>query len=310
MGVVQNLILGGGASLPTILNVTVSGGTAVSVTATLGSRSVSLAYDSTSDLWSAALPKNATGNWTVTATDGSKTVSDLAAISGPGIWSMGLALGPLPSEFTQIEYIQSSGGAQYINTNWNPASGSGYYIDMMPVERLNNTNNAAFGRMQANGYSVYSALCCFVGNDATVQVWLNNQYDSAAAFVPCTLGQRITLELIGATLTYPGGAHTFSNSFSSSGTAPFFLCRLSLDRTQTTGEQQTGSVRFYRFIGYDSDRNMMRDMYPARCNTSVTAYNGGTQTTATAGTYGMYDLVEMKFYINGGSGSFIAGPDV
>ena len=104
--------VGGSGSYPT-LEVTITNGTATGVTATLGSKVVNLTYDSAAGVWRGTL--KAFGTWTITATDGEKTASDLVAISGPGIWSAEITLSRLPSGYTELEYIGLT-GAQYFNS--------------------------------------------------------------------------------------------------------------------------------------------------------------------------------------------------
>jgi len=68
-----------------------------------------------------------------------------------------------------------------------------------------------------------------------------------------------------------------------------------------------GTVRIYD-ITFGGDKNL--SLIPCYCTTTVTAYKGTTQTTATSGTIGMYDINNNKFYINSGSGTFTKGADV
>ena len=281
MGVTYNLILGGGASLPTTLNVTVSGGTATSVTATLGSRSVSLAYDSTSALWSAALPKNATGNWTVTATDGSKTVSDLVAISGPGIWSIELTLGPLPSGYTQLEYIEST-GTQYINTGINGTACYGFELVFKPKETTQ-----------------YESILSGVLDNATFAYFASAtatylRHRGSEIFIDGTVFSDSfnTITLLNNVIKINGTAKanvTTTNAWATS-SGNIMLCNnASLSRY--------AKLYCKSLILYGQDQTTkLRDFTPARRNSDSVL--------------GMYDTVTQTFYTNAGTGTFIAGPDV
>lgn len=285
MGVTYNLILGGGASLPTTLNVTVSGGTATTVTASLGSRSVSLAYDSTSALWSATLPKNATGNWTVTATDGSKTVSDLVAISGPGIWSMELTLGPLPSGYTELEYIEST-GTQYIDTGYTPNGNTKVVSEVMLLNWATYWE-AIFGSQQLQfavlRYNNTATLCSdlFGTEDTTntISIQTNQKMTVSLDAVNKTLSVDSTTKTVGYSTTMPTRSMWLFAKITAQGTMDI----------------QGSYQRHYRDTIYSSGE-LVRDFTPARRNSDSVL--------------GMYDLVTNTFYTNAGSGTFIAGPDV
>ena len=279
MGVTYNLILGGGASLPTTLNVTVSGGTATTVTASLGSRSVSLAYDSTSALWSAALPKNATGNWTVTATGGSKTVSDLVAISGPGIWSMELALGPLPSGYTQLEYIEST-GTQYIDAGVSNVNGA--VITFQYTSITNNTS--VFGARNTEGGSSRFGLTIFNGGWHFMPPGISYGVADTSKHT-VQMGSIASWKSILDDTEYG----TATRDYSSISTYLF------AEHFYTRGVLLLAALRIFEAKLYQ-DAPLVRDFIPARRNSDSAV--------------GMYDTVTQTFYTNAGSGTFIAGPDV
>ena len=295
MGVTYNLILGGGASLPTTLNVTVSGGTATAVTASLGSRSVSLAYDSTSALWSATLPKNATGNWTVTATDGSKTVSDLIAISGPGIWSMELKLGNVPSGYTELEYIESS-GTQYIDTGFIPN------FQTAKVE-LNNFTPLSqeewlcfFGVCEADSSSDYTTfwlrwlatsgiIGSLIGNWSS-SPYANYQYSNPAG----TKINSLSLDKDGLIVNGSLAQYIWTGTRSASSRNLFIFGCNKAGSFWRGSSMRCGNVKCY------TSDVLQRDFTPARRNSDSVI--------------GMYDLVTQTFYTNAGTGTFVAGPDV
>ena len=82
---------GGGGSYPT-LEVTITNGTATSVTATLGSTVVNLTY--AAGVWRGTL--KAFGTWAITATDGSTTDSDTIAIASVAVYELTLSLWSAP----------------------------------------------------------------------------------------------------------------------------------------------------------------------------------------------------------------------
>lgn len=107
---------GGGGSYPT-LEVTITNGTAASVTATLGSTVVNLTY--AAGVWRGTL--KAFGTWTVEASNGEKTVSDTVDVTSVAVYTASLQFSPLPSGYTELEYLKGT-GTQYINTEYVPSS--------------------------------------------------------------------------------------------------------------------------------------------------------------------------------------------
>ena len=284
MGVTHNLIFWGGASLPTILNVTVSGRTATAVTASLGSRIVALSYDSTSGYWTATLPKGATGNWTITATDGEKTASDLVAISGPGIYSAGIALSRLPSGYTELEYIQST-GTQYIDTGFTPDANTKVVSEVM---LLNGVDWEAIFGSQKHQFAVLrykdtAKLCSdlFGTEDETntISIQTNQKMTVSLDAVNKTLSVDSATKTVGYSTTMPTRSMWLFAKISGYGTMDI----------------QGSYQRHYRDTIYSSGE-LVRDFIPARRDSDSVL--------------GMYDLVTDTFYTNAGSGSFIAGPDV
>ena len=66
------------------------------------------------------------------------------------------------------------------------------------------------------------------------------------------------------------------------------------------------SAKLYSYRAYHNDQ-LIRDMIPCYSTTTVTNVNNRQ---CLAGTIGLYDLVEGKFYTNQGSGTFSKGNDV
>ena len=232
--------------------------------------------------WSATLPKNATGNWTVTATDGSKTVSDLIAISGPGIWSMELKLSPLPSGYTELEYIGFSGNnsntnGQFIDTQVTPGANKAFYLDMYITKGATGSSSYPNGKTLFDARTSGSMIFYYSEDESGAFTFSNTSRD--VWFIDYKKNQL--------------GNKNNSQSFSSPSkyaTLNFIL-----------GAWIENGTYYYRITGnvynckiYDND-TLVRDFVPARRNSDSVL--------------GMYDTVTQTFYTNAGSGSFVAGPD-
>lgn len=94
MGLTLNDGYGGGSGSYPTLEVTIADSSATSVTATLGSTVVNLAYDSAASVWRGTL--KAFGTWAITATDGSTTDSDTIAITSVAVYELTLSLWSAP----------------------------------------------------------------------------------------------------------------------------------------------------------------------------------------------------------------------
>ena len=294
MGVTHKLILGGGgASLPTILNVTVSGSTATAVTASLGSRSVALSYDSTSDYWTAALPKGLTGNWTITATDGEKTASDLVAISGPGVWSVGIALSRLPSGYTELEYIQSS-GAQLINTGLFARPNYKIAVSF----RINDTVNPLDGTIiGANGGSPTNTSVYYLGHNLNspfygFYIGYSSKWHDITNIAQAgdTYAIEVSLRSQSQTAIINGETKlSTADSIGATSSVPLYLFG--------RGTSHFACIALYYLDIYDLSSNgaLVRSFVPARnANDAI----------------GLYDLINNVFYSSTTSTPFIAGPEV
>lgn len=234
--------------------------------------------------WSATLPKNATGNWTVTATDGSKTVSDLVAISGPGIWSMELKLSNVPSGYTELEYIESS-GTQYIDTGYTPNGNTKVVSEVMLLNGV--TWEAIFGSQQIQ----FAVLRC--NNTATLCSDLFGTEDTTNTIsIQTNQKMTVSLDAVNITLSVDSATKTVGYSTTMPTRSMWLFAKINAYGTM---DIQGSYQRHYRDTIYSSGE-LVRDFIPARRNSDSVL--------------GMYDTVNDVFYTNAGSGTFIAGPDV
>lgn len=204
----------------------------------------------------------------------------------------------LPSGYTQLEYLQSS-GTQYINTNM-------FYTHVKAtyeIMSVGSTYIAIFGSRTSSSSSNQFAFG--YAAHQSPKLW-RFDYESEH--------QALDSSLVGTELPWDG-KHTisiegnngsilidnneinlgFATSMEVSSALPLYL--FALNTNGTAGE--IGNTRIYSFKLYDTNFNFMSEkpvlnLVPAR-NSS--------------GALGMYDTIGGKFYTNAGTGTFIAGPD-
>ena len=185
----------------------------------------------------------------------------------------------LPSGYTQVEYIQSS-GTQYIDTGF---------------LAKNNTRIVASLAHHDDNFCVFGAR----GNGAGFMLYhgsgaYNRMYGSnyLTLDVTNTVGAKTSVDMNGAsnTLTIQGKSFTLpSSSFSLS--YPMYLFRF--NDGGSLGDIK-GSISLYSCQIYDNG-TLVRDYVP--CKNS-------------SGTVGLYDVVNGVFYANAGTGTFTAGATI
>lgn len=191
-----------------------------------------------------------------------------------------------PRKWRRFEYLESS-GTQWIDT--------GIIANQYPIELKTNlcyTDNATSEKDFFGNFSGGNSSTCFVCGK------INNQFYQwgGNSFKVGTVVQNQFYELsykyngtTGRTLTIDGTANTSTanNGFTS--------------RTDTIGVFSGASTRAYcaasvkmKYSQILINDILVRDFVPAQYN----------------GQYGMWDLVEDKFYGNSGTGTFTVGPEI
>ena len=308
MGNVLNMVYFGGGLFPT-LEVTITNGTATSVTATLGSKVVNLTYDSAAGAWRGTL--KAFGTWTVEATDGEKTVSDTVEVTSVAVYTATLAFPNVPSGYTEVEYLSNNGTAylslplhdvethRMTGTMSISSFNDGRYGMVFGVQVTAGSGSSGTGRGE---WTVFSTFSIAVGTtpkpglseNASFKASANTKYLFDISFIPQGTNPPRAAIINGA--SYP-------LSFSWTGTATL-EDTTNLDKllfAQKTGDAILlcscifyGNVKFYSADSDDAPLSM--DLYPARRNSDSAL--------------GMWDKVTKTFYTNVGSGTFTAGPEV
>jgi len=210
----------------------------------------------------------------------------------------------LPSGYTQVEYLTST-GSQYITTS--------VYFDITKnfrvIGEVINPNvsyrKVIVGNYYGDDYASYSLE--FGGNSNSYpgyfRHWIaSRNYDSGAnrfansaqpvnTLISYDSNYNATNRIATESLTYNGSTQTFSWNTVTTSTTTIRSLRFFLDyRSNASGIAYPISIG--RTKMYKADV-LVGDFIPAKCNSD--------------NVFGMYDLVSGNFLINGGSGTFSAG---
>lgn len=262
-------------------------GTAVSSSIT---HSATVEVEIPRDWFSAA---NATWNFSISDTlsimnsgvssTNTHTFASFVAPTLMNIW-VKMPLG-LPSEYTQVEYIEST-GTQYVDTLYKPNQDTRMVADIDVT--ATDAQSALFGARNA-----------YQNNGFALHTWQKNagyQIDyatNATNVTTVTSSGRHTLDFNGSVLSIDGAViNTYTAAtFQCSYTALIFTVH-SGDTVLNTNFPT--SAKLYSFKIYDNN-TLVRDFIPC-------IKGKGTSSVA-----GLYDLVNGVFYTNAGTGSFITG---
>lgn len=188
----------------------------------------------------------------------------------------------LPSGYTQLEYIQSS-GTQYINTSFVPNFETRIVMD---CEIISYPSNASF----------FGARAAAAGNDITsntlvimAEGYVRSDYYGSSVSNSSIPSGRIIIDRSSNVTTFSATTLTNTVSNRSSNDALYLFA------TNTNGASSLpGRIRLYSCKIYDGEI-LVRDYIPSR-NSS--------------GSAGLYDVVNNTFCSNQGSGTFASGPIV
>lgn len=181
----------------------------------------------------------------------------------------------LPSGYTQLEYIQSS-GTQYVDTGAKPDQTYTLEVQFQTAQTSAGGIAVSDENWQSNGFGIWCNAVAF-GNQTSQDVTLYG-----ADPIEVTLN-RGGLVVNGERVWTPTAA-TFMAA------ANMTIC--ALNRNGSIAEKLTGKIYYVRLL---SNGQAVRDFVPCK-NAS--------------GAVGLYDTVEGQFYANAGTGTFTAGPEV
>ena len=185
----------------------------------------------------------------------------------------------LPSGYTRLEYIKSS-GTQYINTGFNPNQNTRVVVDAKPLSVTQAQLWCIFGVRTSVFFELYKASTrnmrlTFLYGSTYTQGFDSLDYTKRQTFEI----NKNTATVDGTTLTY--SAQTFQQAY------PLFLFA-----SDNTGKAEgIAAAELYSAKVYDNG-TLIRDFIPCK-NAS--------------GVIGLWDDVNSVFYQNAGSGTFDAG---
>lgn len=179
---------------------------------------------------------------------------------------------PLPSGYTKLAYIQSS-GTQYIDTGVKPDQTYTLKIKFQTTQTLSGGVAVSDQNWQSNGFGLWCNAAVF-GDQAMQNAPLNGTDPIEAVL------NQSGLTVNGEQIWTPTAA-TFA--------VPANMTLMALNRNGSIAEQLSGKLYYAQLYSGDSP---IRDFLPCK-NAS--------------GAVGLYDLVGKQFYGNAGTGTFTAG---
>lgn len=184
-----------------------------------------------------------------------------------------------PKKWRRFEYLQSS-GTQYIDTGINPKVKPRV---VAVLTMLNNADKDYWGNKAINGSAYYA-------NFAMYQLYYYRYGSTTSQRVNYVVAQNTIHEWDVSDKVYVDGVLKFTsaNTYTyntSQGNIEIFKA----GRSTTLGS----TYRLHSFKLYDGD-TLVRDFVPAQFNEE----------------YGLWDLVQNRFYGNKGTGAFTVGPEV
>ena len=191
----------------------------------------------------------------------------------------------LPSGYTQLEYIQSS-GTQYINTGFVPSPDTRAVIDAQ-ITAQTAASAAYLGERSGSGgtdKTAYELWSMSTGANVSSDFFGNRVSKTMS-----TIGTRVLIDKNKASVTINGSTVT-NSAAAGTATLPIFLLASNDKGTAAYGI----AAKLYACQLYDNGA-LVRDFVPCK-NAS--------------GAVGLYDTVGAQFYANAGTGTFTAGPEI
>lgn len=187
----------------------------------------------------------------------------------------------LPSGYTELEYIQSS-GTQYIDTGFKPNQDSRVVTKFDMIQ-----TDTAWRKLWGSGSGSYD-LDFALWNAGTTK--LQSYYVTKTNNTVPITDMSLNVDANKNIWKYSGETITFDkNNF----TCAYSMYIFNVNKDDNP-KYLPGMMKLYLFKIYDNDV-LVRDFIPCK-NPS--------------GTIGLYDSVNNQFYQNAGTGTFIAGPEI
>lgn len=193
----------------------------------------------------------------------------------------------LPSGYTELEYIQST-GTQYINTGFMPNGKSKIAMNLTP---LSDSSNACFfcarNETSATAGTTYTAFYISSNYYRFDFYGKSGQSDGVDA-----VGTNINIEASGCVCKI--GSKTITNAASTAASSMPWILLASARTSSISDLANMATAKLYSCQIYDNGA-LVRNFIPCK-NLS--------------GEIGLYDAVNGQFYANAGTGTFTAGPVV
>lgn len=187
--------------------------------------------------------------------------------------------GLLPEGFTRLSYIQSDGG-QYIDTGFKPSHQTRVVMD---IEPLNAGTCAYFGsRSSTASYT-----------DAFV-MWLLSALSLRSDYGSVNVSQPVANSVMRVTIDKNRNVTEWGDTIITNTASEFtgsYNLTLLTQNTGGTVDTRKMQAKLYSCQIYENDI-LVRDFVPC---------------TNEDGTVGLYDIVDSTFYMNAGTGGFVAG---
>ena len=197
---------------------------------------------------------------------------------------------PLPSEYQQVEWIESS-GTQYIDSGVLLSSDYGFDIKFLTTNYIGSGGNYGCVFGGRNGSRDYQLTTFAYGNNKGTLRWGNS--NTLALNAGITLGVEQNCKCTNAVFT-----NCLGDDYAITDSALQTIRSAYLFGLNNNGSfAQSGSgCRIYYLKFYDDTNTLIRDFIPCYRKSD--------------NEIGMYDTVNDTFYTNQGSGTFTKGGDV
>lgn len=199
--------------------------------------------------------------------------------------------GILPSGFTQLQYIQST-GVEYIDTGVKDSAGMLCIARACYVSARGEWDTICGAQDAASTVNADGLIMAYYNSGNYASYIVNNTVDTN---IPIVMG--VMVDIISDTRAVAhyfnvAGKRYFRTLAGSRGNYNLFLFGLN-----SAGNNSYQSIaRIEHLALFDSSGTLIRDFYAAKRNSD--------------NVLGMYDLVSQTLFTNQGTGAFIAGPEV
>ncbi len=196
--------------------------------------------------------------------------------------------GVLPSEYQQVEYIEST-GTQYINTLITPTENLEFELESQVISSDHSQRYRHILGSRISGGNNDFAIMVDTQNDYTYRLEYGGITGGNVILANTTSLQKNKIEFKNRTLTINSINYGTAQEFSFTSNIPIYIFALNHGNT---ADLRNLNLRLFRLKFY-KEGNILRDFVPCyRKSDNVV---------------GLYDLVEDKFYVNQGTGNFLKG---